>query len=100
MKSEHTALATRGLAYATEETGQESVRVEYGIEFYQTIGEKGGEPDKLKYGVDFYREIDGNGGGVVKGKYGPKFIGMKGNSLPNTKMVWLQNQQRLLDGRF
>jgi len=41
--------------------GGQSVKTEYGIEFYKTIGEKGGKSVKQKYGVDFYREIGGKG---------------------------------------
>jgi general stress protein YciG len=64
------------------DAGGESVKAEYGVEFYQMIGEKGGESVKQKYGV--YREIGERGGGVMKEKYGSKFyseIGKRGGEI-------------------
>jgi general stress protein YciG len=67
MEMEETGPAKREPASADEETRARVAReggvaphnirglVEYGIEFYHTMGEKGGDSVKQKYSVDFHR---------------------------------------------
>lgn len=66
-----------GLRVAGRKGGQ-AVKAEYGIGFYQTIGEIGGRSVKQRYGIEFYKQIGEKGGGVVKEKHGPKFYSMIG----------------------